>query len=174
MATISISPKPVPIAIMASRRGPLTSNPNIANSPLRGASALGALSKPKRSYANIQREEPYGQAPPVKKQALESGLQRPVRSPSKIPRTQVSIQRAGARPATKERPSRTLLNAAPAPDVGVDKDVWKKHHRAKFPKMVFYFESIPDDIKAKLIKRVTHLGAVWLPEAILPPLFDAN
>ncbi|KEY70740.1 hypothetical protein S7711_03236 [Stachybotrys chartarum IBT 7711] len=144
---------------MASRRGPLTSNPNIANSPLRGASALGALSKPKRSYANIQREESYGQAPPVKKQALESGLQRPVRSPSKIPRTQVSIQRPATRPATKERPSRTLVNAAPAPDVGVDKDVWKKHHRAKFPKMVFYFESIPDDIKAKLIKRVTHLGA---------------
>lgn len=37
--------------------------------------------------------------------------------------------------------------------------MWKKHHRAKFPKMVFYFESIPDDIRARLTKRVTYLGA---------------
>jgi hypothetical protein len=55
-------------------------------------------------------------------------------------------------------------------DVDTEKEVWKKHHRAKFPKMVFYFESIPDDIRAKLTKRVTYLGAVRYttqPTAIL-------
>ena len=160
MAAVSLSPTPAPIAAMSSRRGPLTSNPNVANSPLRAASTLAAYGKSKRSYANIQREEPYGQAPPVKKQALENGAQRAVRSPTKPVRTNVLVQRATARPAARERPSRTVTTSRAVQDVDTEKEVWKKHHRAKFPKMVFYFESIPDDIRAKLTKRVTYLGAV--------------
>lgn len=161
MATISLSPTPVPIAAMSSRRVPLTSNPNVANSPLRGLSSLNAFAKQKRSYANVQREETYGQPPPVKKQALENGTQRAVRSPSKTSRTQVLVQRSGTRPVTKDRATRTTqASTRTVQDVDTEKEVWKKHHRAKFPKMVFYFESIPDDIRAKLTKRVTYLGAV--------------
>ncbi|KAI9151871.1 Hsk1-interacting molecule 1 [Paramyrothecium foliicola] len=160
MAAVSLSPTPVPIAAMSSRRGPLTSNPNVANSPLRAASTLAGYGKPKRSYANIQREEPYGQAPPLKKQVLENGAQRSIRSPTKpTQKSQILVQRATTRPAAKERSTRALAAPRTVQDVDTEKEVWKKHHRAKFPKMVFYFESIPDDIRAKLTKRVTYLGA---------------
>lgn len=144
---------------MSSRRGPLTNNPNVANSPLRGASALAGYAKQKRSYATVQREETYGQPPPLKKQVLDNGVQRPVRSPTRSTRTQVLVQRGSTRALTKERASR----AAPtnvARDIDNEKEAWKKHHRAKFPKMVFYFESIPDDVRARLTKRVNYLGAV--------------
>ncbi|KAK2613069.1 Cdc7p-Dbf4p kinase complex regulatory subunit [Conoideocrella luteorostrata] len=145
---------------MSSRRVPLSSNPNVVNSPLRGHSTLNAYAKQKRSYANVQREEAYGQPPPVKKQALENGSQRAVRSPSKTSRTQVLVQRSAARPTLKDRATKSTQNAPrTVQDVDTEKEVWKKHHRAKFPKMVFYFESIPDDIRAKLAKRVTYLGA---------------
>ncbi|KJK81832.1 hypothetical protein H634G_03095 [Metarhizium anisopliae BRIP 53293] len=145
---------------MSSRRVPLTSNPNVANSPLRGPGSLHAYAKQKRSYANVQREEAYGQPPPVKKQVLEDGTQRAVRSPSKAHRTQVVVQRSSTRLVAKDRATRTTqASTRTVQDVDTEKEVWKKHHRAKFPKMVFYFESIPDDIRAKLTKRVNYLGA---------------
>ncbi|KAF5134626.1 Hsk1-interacting molecule 1 [Metarhizium anisopliae] len=145
---------------MSSRRVPLTSNPNVANSPLRGPGSLHAYAKQKRSYANVQREEAYGQPPPVKKQVLEDGTQRAVRSPSKALRTQVVVQRSSTRLVAKDRATRTTqASTRTVQDVDTEKEVWKKHHRAKFPKMVFYFESIPDDIRAKLTKRVNYLGA---------------
>lgn len=165
MATVSLSPTPAPIAAMASRRVPLSNNPNVVNSPLRGASALAAYAKQKRSHATIQREEPYGQAPPMKKQVLENGSARVIRSPSKLPRSQPmprgTVAAAGTRPVIRDRQSRPVPTKSH--DADTEKEVWKRHHRAKFPKMVFYFESIPDDIRAKLIKRVTYLGAVRFP-----------
>lgn len=154
MATISVSPTPAPISAMSSRRGPLTNNPNVANSPLRGASALAEYAKSRRSHATVQREEAYGQPPPMKKQVLEYGMQRSARSPTRASRT-VLVQRGVSRPPVKERASRAVSSR----DIDTEKEAWKKHHRAKFPKMVFYFESIPDDIRARLTKRVTYLGA---------------
>lgn len=158
MATISLSSTPTSISAMSARRGPLTNNPNVANSPLRGASALAGYAKQKRSYANLQREEMYGQPPPLKKQVLDNGSQR-VRSPTRSTRAQVLVQRGVARPPTKERSSRPATTSTTR-DIDTEKEAWKRHHRAKFPKMVFYFESIPDDIRARLTKRVTYLGAV--------------
>ncbi|OAA74289.1 Regulatory subunit Dfp1/Him1, central region [Akanthomyces lecanii RCEF 1005] len=146
---------------MASRRVPLSNNPNVANSPLRGASALAAYAKQKRSHATIQREEPYGQAPPAKKQALDNGSARVIRSPSKLPRSQTMSRGTAAaitRPVVRDRQARPGSTSKPH-DAENEKEVWKRHHRAKFPKMVFYFESIPDDVRAKLIKRVAYLGA---------------
>ncbi|KAG6014491.1 hypothetical protein E4U54_005224 [Claviceps lovelessii] len=147
---------------MSSRRVPLTSNPNVANSPLRGHNTLNAYAKQKRSYATVQREEAYGQPPPVKKQALDNGSQRAVRSPSKTSRAQVLVQRsaAAARPTLRDRAIKSIQDSTRAiQDNEAEKEAWKKHYRVKFPKMVFYFESIPDDIRAKLTKRVTYLGA---------------
>lgn len=182
MATVSLSPSPAPLVAMSSRRVPLTSNPNIANSPLRPPSALGGLTKQKRSYATIQREEPYGQPPPVKKQVLEHGS-RAVRSPSRAASTAASssthvlVQRGGAARSaavTRDRVSRasaTAQSARTGHEGNTDKDLWRKHYKAKFPKMVFYFESIPDDVRAKLVKRVTYFGAVslFLPPPARPP-----
>jgi regulatory subunit for Cdc7p protein kinase len=167
MATITLSPTPAPIAAMSSRRGPLTSNPHAANSPLRAPSALFQNGKVKRSYANTQREETYGQPPPIKKQALEDGTSRAVRSPSKLPRSQQLPQRTASqvagRPPIKERTTSRLPTVSRTVQDDEHKEVWKKHYRAKFPKMVFYFESIPDDVRAKLTKRVIYLGAVSPP-----------
>lgn len=159
MASISLSPTPAPIPAMSVRRGPLTNNPNVANSPLRGASALAGYAKQKRSYANLQREEPYGQPPPLKKQVLDAGSQR-LRSPTRQARSQVLVQRGVTRPVTKERIVKPTTTSRAVQDVDTEKEAWKRHHRAKFPKMVFYFESIPDETRARLTKRVTYLGAV--------------
>ncbi|PHH74004.1 hypothetical protein CDD80_3425 [Ophiocordyceps camponoti-rufipedis] len=156
MATVSLSPTPAPVTVMSSRRAPLANNPNVINSPLRGASALSCYTKPKRTHASAQRDESYLQQPALKKQALENGGQRPIRSPSK-PRPQVLVQRTSipsarsVTAASKDRGSRALHDN--------ETEAWKKHYRAKFPKMVFYFESIPDDVRAKLTKRVTYFGA---------------
>jgi regulatory subunit for Cdc7p protein kinase len=37
---------------------------------------------------------------------------------------------------------------------------WQDQTRSRFPKMVFYFESIPAEQRVKLAKQVTGLGAV--------------
>lgn len=167
--SLSASSKASAPAAMSSKRAPLASNPNVANSPLRAPSILAGYAKSKRSFATVQREEPYGQPPPVKKQILENGAQRAVRSPSKPaarPPTHIVVPRnssAVPRPVGRERSTRTATTtstARPSQAVDTEKELWKKHHRAKFPKMVFYFESIPDDVRAKLTKRVTYLGAV--------------
>lgn len=39
---------------------------------------------------------------------------------------------------------------------------WQKHTRRSFPKYVFYFESIPGDVRLKVTKQVIALGAVGL------------
>lgn len=166
--TLSLSPSAAPLAgAMSSRRVPLTSNPHAANSPMRAVGGLKDLAKHKRSYANTQREDAYGQPPPDKKQVLDNRTGRPVRSPSKLPRAQSNlVQRMAAshtsttsRPPIRERTTSKLATTKAAQDEE-HKEMWKKHYRAKFPKMVFYFENIPDDVRAKLTKRIGVLGAV--------------
>jgi regulatory subunit for Cdc7p protein kinase len=173
MATLVLSQSPsavAPIAAMSSRRGPLTSNPHAANSPLRAPGALSHLSKQKRSYAHAQREDAYGQPPPIKKQVIDNGSGRPaaVRSPSKLPRAQGRVHKTAShthvqvqnpalgRPHIKERS--TSKQATTSNEEQWTK--WKDHYRAKFPKMVFYFDNIADDTRAKLTKRIGVLGAV--------------
>ncbi|KAL0934261.1 G1-S regulator (Dfp1/Him1) [Colletotrichum truncatum] len=151
MAAISLSPTPIPPPAMSTRRTPLSSNPNVANSPLRAASAL-AQAKQKRSHANIQREELYGQPPPLKKQVIENTGSRQLRSPSKLTKPSQLPQRV-ARPITKERSTHH-------DDANVEKiRQWQAEYRGRFPKMVFYFESIPEDQRAKLSRHAMSLGA---------------
>ncbi|KAF4808510.1 Hsk1-interacting molecule 1 [Colletotrichum siamense] len=137
---------------MSTRRTPLSSNPNVANSPLRSASAL-ALAKQRRSHANIQREELYGQPPPLKKQVVENTASRHQRSPSKIAKPSQLPQRV-ARPVTKERSTHHH------DDANVDKiRQWQAEYRGRFPKMVFYFDSVAEDQRAKLSRHAMSLGA---------------
>lgn len=163
MATVSLSPSPIPLAVMSSRRGPLVNNPNVANSPLRGATNT---LKQKRPYANLQREDVYGQPPP-KKQAVEQRL----RSPSKLPRAQALPQRGVNAASTRPVPSKTKSSTATSVSrISAEdeerKEAWKSYHKSKFPKMVFYFESVPDDVRARLTKRISLLGAVSLPTGL--------
>jgi regulatory subunit for Cdc7p protein kinase len=39
---------------------------------------------------------------------------------------------------------------------------WQKHYRKVFPDFVFYFDSVPDDVRVKFCKQITSLGAVSL------------
>ncbi|KAF3015895.1 hypothetical protein E8E14_010132 [Neopestalotiopsis sp. 37M] len=150
------------------RRVPLSMNPSAANSPIRAS----GLTKPKRSSASIQREEAYGQPPPAKKQILDSGIPRPLKSPQqqRVAKTQLSLQ--SRRHAStyesklaRERSGQHHHHAETA-STGkyTEKDLdeirrWQSHHRQKFPKMVFYFDSIPEDTRAKLVKQIASLGA---------------
>lgn len=153
MAAISLSPNPIPPSAMSTRRTPLSSNPNVVNSPLRAASAL-AHAKQKRSHANIQREELYAQPPPFKKQVVENVGSRQLRSPSKVTKASQLPQRVG-RPITKERSTHHDDSS------NVERiRQWQAEYRGRFPKMVFYFDSVPEDQRAKLTRQAQSLGAV--------------
>lgn len=119
--------------------------------------------KQKRPHATNQREDVYGQPPP-KKQAVEQRL----RSPSKLPRAQALPQRSvNAAVSTRPVASKTKSSAATSvsklsAEDEERKEAWKSYHKSRFPKMVFYFESVPDDVRARLTKRISLLGAVSL------------
>ena len=145
------------------RRLPLSSNPNAANSPLRpSAATLLALqgAKKARSHAEMMREEPYGQPPPAKRMMVEHGGQRTVGSPTRSRPSKTVVHRAVRATAatTADRPSQSTYK--PSEKELVDIRQWQTQIRARFPKMVFYFESIPDEQRSKLAKHVTQLGAV--------------
>ncbi|KAI1859068.1 hypothetical protein JX265_010545 [Neoarthrinium moseri] len=161
---------------MSSRRMPLSSNQNVANSPIRASAAAHAIVKPKRSLATLQREEAYAHPPPAKKQALESGIPRPLKSPSqqqRLARTQLSLQtrrnansyetklareRAGHHHGEATTTTTTTTSKYTERDLEEIRQ-WQRHHRARFPNMVFYFDNIAEDVRGKLVKQITALGA---------------
>lgn len=162
MATVSLSPTPVPLSIMSTRRVPLTTNTSLANSPLRASNALQQATKRIRSHAEMQREEAYGQPPPAKRQMIDHGT-RALGSPTKQQQRVVRI--SSSRPSTSrqvvasEKPSQS--HAYKPTDEEVENlRQWQAQIRSRFPKMVFYFESIPDEVRSKLSKQVTQLSAV--------------
>lgn len=139
----------------------MSSNPNVANSPLRGGALAANGSKRIRSYAELQREEAYGQPPPAKRQMLDAGGQRSLRSP--LP--QRPARPAAQRTSQSTRAATTDRSSQPVPLKLSEKEVkniraWQTQIRSRFPTMVFYFESLPDDLRVKLTKQFTHLGAV--------------
>ncbi|KAI9743025.1 MAG: hypothetical protein M1818_003320 [Claussenomyces sp. TS43310] len=156
------------------RRVPLSSNPNAANSPYR-AVASAAAQKQKRSYATIQREEAYGQAPPAKKQMLEAnGLS--LRTPPRQPSGQAAEGRVFTRRSNNSQPTAferkcevvrvrpTPQQTASRPEKPSEENLetirqWQKHYRKVFPKYVFYFESIPEETRIKHARQVIMLGA---------------
>lgn len=148
---------------MSSRRAPLASNPNVANSPIRNTSSnfaavLNKHRQQKRTYASVQREEPYGQPPPSKKKLLNDGTEQPLRSPVR----QVKVVRKDlARVHKDEKLSQHQgSKAAVREDEAARVQRWKSITRANFPNFVFYFESVPNDQRAKLVRHLTQLGAV--------------
>jgi regulatory subunit for Cdc7p protein kinase len=40
--------------------------------------------------------------------------------------------------------------------------VWREHYRQAFPTYVFYFDSVPEDIRTKAAKQLARFGAVSL------------
>ena len=184
MAVVSIFKQPPHTeSSMSTRRMPLGSNPNAANSPFRNNAAANA--KPKRSYATIQREESYGAAPPAKKQIVEvnrSAIRTPPRQTASNALDNHGLQRrALAQPtafdkkleAARRRPlSQAAAKAERQAEKAAEENLesiraWQRHYRKAFPKFVFYFESVPEETRAKFAKQVTSLGAVSSLDTIL-------
>lgn len=165
MAAVSISPSPISsypsIMSTSTRRAPLSSNSNAANSPIRNTSALAAaLSKqrhPKRAYASVQREEPYGQPPPSKKQMLNDGSERPARSPVRQVKV---VRRDPTRPHKDEKTAHERGSKSQREEERARVHQWKEAQRRNFPGFVFYFESVPNDQRSKIVKQLAHYGAV--------------
>jgi regulatory subunit for Cdc7p protein kinase len=42
---------------------------------------------------------------------------------------------------------------------------WQRHYRKAFPQFVFYFDSIPEDVRRRFSRQVIALGAVSHPTA---------
>ena len=150
---------------MSNRRVPLANLQNATNSPLR-ATAIGG--KRQRSHASEQRDVLYGQPQPKKQviqvddaEAHRHGL----------------IRRSGAQPTALTRkleaareskaPSKQAAQRA-SNDLETIRQ-WQRHYRKLFPQFAFYFDSVPEAQKDKLMHRAKHLGSVRLPCPILLP-----
>jgi regulatory subunit for Cdc7p protein kinase len=146
------------------RRIPLsTSNPNVVNSPMRVASAALTGAKKVRSHADTMREEAYGLPPPAKRQMIERGGPSPTRSKP----TRTIVHRTASRAAVGTTSTTTQKTSRlddeeykPTEEEMVSLRAWHTQIRSRFPKMVFYFESISDDQRSKFAKQVGRLGAV--------------
>lgn len=171
MAQVSVPPSPAAM----SRRTPLSNLPNAVNSPYQSIAAAAA--KRQRSLSIAQRDTPYSQQPPQKKQIVEVPVRTPVRMSgvdSKVnPSRRQAVRTrtvAGSPPAyngiTNSNSNQQLQRKAVAKTTVEQQNsiesvrAWQRHYRKVFPTYVFYFESLPDDVAAKFQKQIQSLGAV--------------
>ncbi|KAL6714404.1 Cdc7p-Dbf4p kinase complex regulatory subunit [Lecanora helva] len=172
MAAVSLSPAPYNFSGMSSRRVPLGDVPNAVNSPFRAVAAVA--SKRTRDHVEAQEDLSYDDQPQAKRQALENGCIRE-RSPQTRQPPQSEQSRTTDRRPTNSQPTafqKRLLAAREgnsrqrverqekAANVQID-DVrqWQKHYKKLFPSFVFYFESLPEDVRASCSRHVKSLGA---------------
>ncbi|KAL7770309.1 hypothetical protein CFE70_000242 [Pyrenophora teres f. teres 0-1] len=155
MAAAVLPPSPHVSAVMSTRRVPLANLQNATNSPLR-ATAMGG--KRQRSHASEQRDMNYGQ-PPSKKQIIEVD--------DAESRRHGLVRRSGAQPTaltrkleaareTKVTPKHVAQRAAN--DLDTIRQ-WQRHYRKLFPQFAFYFDSVSDPQKDKLMSRARILGS---------------
>lgn len=167
MATIFV-PSPHALNSMSNRRAPLANVPNAANSPHR-------LTKRPRP-ANLQWD--ICPQPPLKKQLVDRAdveNRSPVKKPNPANAdSKLFTRRNCGNPtafekklvAARERPAHTTTskNAKGGYKVCPESiDVikqWQKHYRKVFPQYVFYFESIPVELRNKCSRQIAALGAV--------------
>ena len=173
MAAILISPLPVNLSStsMSTSRRALSSIPHAVNSPLKPTSQQA---KQKRSYASTQREDGYDQGRPAKKQMLDTFDITRRTPPRQIANQSVPEQRILTRKANishyAAQDRRTVASREPQQivkktDRVQEQDLetirkWQKHYQKIFPSFVFYFESVPEDVRVKYTKHVLALGAV--------------
>ncbi len=180
MAAVSLLPTTHSLSEMSfGRRIPLSTLPNATNSPRRVTAAPPGASKRSRSQSSTQRDavHVHGQLPPAKKQMTNKVIPQP-QTPSR--RQQLPVETDGrvftrrgngARPTAFDRRLLAARDSASqskrskerkAVDVKTIETVkqWQNHYRAVFPTMVFYFESVPEDIRWRFSKQIAALGAV--------------
>ncbi|KAB8227518.1 protein serine/threonine kinase activating protein nimO [Aspergillus alliaceus] len=171
MAAVFIPPSPQTSLNMSTRR-PLANVPNATNSPHRAG--LVPAKRPRTTHAPL--DISYGQPPP-KKQVVD-GVEGDARSPT---RTRPSFQNPDSKLFAR-RPNNTQPSAFERKLVAVrDKErqpqlrasrherpsaetidsirQWQRHYRKAFPQFVFYFDSIPEELRSKCSRQVLALGA---------------
>jgi regulatory subunit for Cdc7p protein kinase len=127
-------------------------------------------------------EIPYGQPPPKKQimEAIENDGRSRSPSRSRSTTAQNTDSKLFARRSNNATPSafeKKLVAAREKERQPVVKSVktekasadtmdtirqWQRHYRKAFPQFVFYFDSIPEDVRRKFSRQVTALGAVSL------------
>ena len=179
MAVVLLSPASYNLGAMSNTRAPLQSIPNAANSPFRPVAA--AASKRSRLDAGLQEDANCDRQPPAKKQALEAKASE-FRTPPRKQALTSGEDRLFNRKTQNRKPTafeRKLLAAREEQQFETFKKQekatseegirsWQKHYRRLFPSFVFYFESIPDDVRLRCSRQIKSLGAVSLETFILP------
>lgn len=166
---------------MASKRAPLQQIPNGVNSPFRG-NVNAAGGKRTRTQAGDPREVVYGQ-PPAKKQIIEipdddvenvdprkrDGV--PAVAYEKLDEP-FSRRTNNVQPTAFERKLASVREKKPAPPrqqsekpPKVSEDniesvrLWRRHYKKQFPHFVFYFDSVPEETRLKIISQFRVLGS---------------
>lgn len=171
MAAVFVPPSPQTSLNMSTRR-PLANVPNATNSPHRAG-----LVPAKRARSG-QIEIPYGQPPP-KKQVMdmaEQDTRSPTRSRSTVHhgtesklfsrRSNNAVPSAFEKKLVavreKERQAQVKATKSEKPSTDTMDTIrqWQRHYRKIFPQFVFYFDSIPEDVRRKFSRQVVALGAV--------------
>ncbi|PYH91251.1 hypothetical protein BO71DRAFT_54259 [Aspergillus ellipticus CBS 707.79] len=172
MAAVFVPHSPRSSLNMSTRR-PLANVPNATNSPHR--SGLVPAKRPRPT--NPQIEIPYGQPPP-KKQVVD-GQDPDSRSPTRFRSAayQNTDNKLFSRRANNGQPSaferrlvaardkerQTQLKGArterPSAETLDSIRQWQRHYRKAFPQFVFYFDSVPVDVRGKCARQVIALGA---------------
>ena len=172
MAAVLLSPATYNLEAMSNRRAPLSSIPNAANSPFRAVAA--AASKRSRFDAGLQEDSNCERQPPAKRQALEvkaSNIRTPPQKQALNSRedqlfnkkTQNRQPTAFERKLLAAREEQQLEKADKQEKLTTGEEgirSWQKHYRRLFPTFVFYFESIPDDVRLRCSRQIKALGAV--------------
>ncbi|KAJ5495945.1 hypothetical protein N7539_001061 [Penicillium diatomitis] len=164
MAAVFVPPSPRTSMNMSTRR-PLANVPNATNSPHR----TGLV--PAKRARSGQVDIPFGQPPPKKHvmDAVEQDRNRLVVPQG--PESKLFARRSNnANPSAfekklvaareKERVTQPKTkNDRPAADTIDTIRQWQRHYRKAFPQFVFYFDSIPEDVRCKFSRQVVALGA---------------
>ena len=186
MAQVSLLPTPNKFGNMSSKRKPLGNIPNAANSPLRSIAA--ATFKRSRDQVEAQEDLSYDLQPRAKRQALEEGHISLRTSPRKqtlqsvegrvfnrrIVNIQPTLFEKKLLASTKDskvtqkieqkieqRVQQKVERQGKASHEALeDIKQWQRHYKRSFPTFVFYFESLPEEIRVKCSKWVRSLGAV--------------
>lgn len=144
---------------------PLANLPNATNSPYRDPVVPGT--KRARSHAGDQRELAYAQ-PPSKKMMLEADDDETrrhalLRKSGQNPPTALQRKLEAVRDARVD--TKPLSRAAEKAQKASQENLesirqWQRHYKKIFPQIVFYYESIPEDMRSRISRRVQTLGAV--------------
>lgn len=186
MAQVSLLPTPNKLGNMSSKRIPLGNIPNAANSPLRSITA--ATFKRSRDQVEAQEDLSYDLQPRAKRQALEDGHTNSRASPRKqtlqsvegrifnrrTVNTQPTLFERKLLASTKDNKvtqkieqkieqrvqQRVERQGKASHEALEDIKQWQRHYKRSFPTFVFYFESLPEEVRVKCSKWVRSLGAV--------------